>query len=334
MTSASLDRFLAVLVVLLATTGLWSLRAGDPDDGWLFVVHGILAGLLTIAVAIKVRRSAPRAAAARRWRRLGFGLAISICAAGALAAGYLWVAVGEIVWLDVAGIVRWTLLTIHAWIGLVLVPLVIVHVLPSRWRLLRPDRGSIERAGARLLTRRTVLIGGGMLTAALAIRGMADAVELVRGGQRRFTGSRWLPAGGTPPPTTFFGEPPPEIDPATWRLRVGDRSFDLEGLRSLGTSTLIAVLDCTSGWAIETDWEGVPLASVLVAAGSSPRGEVVVRSATGWSTVLSSPDVARSLLAWSCAGSELRLGNGAPLRLVVPDRRGLDWVKWVTEIEV
>jgi DMSO/TMAO reductase YedYZ molybdopterin-dependent catalytic subunit len=30
----------------------------------------------------------------------------------------------------------------------------------------------------------------------------------------------------------------------------------------------------------------------------------------------------------------LPAGNGAPLRLVAPDRRGLDWVKWVDRIEV
>jgi DMSO/TMAO reductase YedYZ molybdopterin-dependent catalytic subunit len=30
----------------------------------------------------------------------------------------------------------------------------------------------------------------------------------------------------------------------------------------------------------------------------------------------------------------LPAANGAPCRLVVPGRRGLDWVKWVSEIQV
>jgi DMSO/TMAO reductase YedYZ molybdopterin-dependent catalytic subunit len=41
-----------------------------------------------------------------------------------------------------------------------------------------------------------------------------------------------------------------------------------------------------------------------------------------------------ALLATAVAGEPLGIGNGAPVRLVVPDRRGLDWVKWVTEVEV
>lgn len=38
------------------------------------------------------------------------------------------------------------------------------------------------------------------------------------------------------------------------------------------------------------------------------------------------------MLAWEVAGAPLPLLNGAPCRLVVPDRRGQDWVKWVTDI--
>lgn len=333
MSSASLDRFLAVLVVLLATTGLVSLRTGDPGGAWLFVAHGVLAGLLVVAIVLKVRQSVPRAVAGRRWWRLALGLLITMGAAAALAAGYLWVAFGEIVWIDVAGLMRWTLLTAHAWIGLVLLPLVAVHLLPRRWRLLRPATGSINRQRSRLLTRRSVIVGGGLLVAAVAIRGAVDAVELVRGGQRRFTGSRWLPAGGIPPQTTFFGEPAPSIDAARWRLRVGDRSFPLDELRSLGETSRTEVLDCTSGWALETDWQGVPLAAVLEAVGVPGDGDVVVRSATGWSTVVPRAEAADCLLAWGCGGADLPAGNGAPLRLVAPGRRGLDWVKWVAEIE-
>ena len=333
MTSASLDRLLAVLVVLMATTGLVSLRAGRPEDAWLFVAHGLGAGVLTVLILLKLRRSVPRAVQGRLWSRLALGLAISIGLIAALVAGYLWVGLGQIVWLDVTGVVRWTLLTVHAWIGLVLVPLVVIHLVPRRWRLLRPAPGSIERTRDRLLTRRSMLVGGGLLGAAIALRGLADAVDIVRGGQRRFTGSRWLPSGGVPPATTFFGEPVPAIDPAAWRLKVGDRSFALGDLQAMGATDRTAVLDCTSGWTLETEWQGVPLAAVLAKASVDRDADIVVRSTTGWATVIPHAEIAECLLAWGCAGSELPAANGAPLRLVVPNRRGVDWVKWVAEIE-
>ena len=61
---------------------------------------------------------------------------------------------------------------------------------------------------------------------------------------------------------------------------------------------------------------------------------VVVRSATGWTSSLPIDEARGCLLATGVAESPLPSGNGAPCRLVVPTRRGLDWVKWITEIEV
>jgi len=45
-------------------------------------------------------------------------------------------------------------------------------------------------------------------------------------------------------------------------------------------------------------------------------------------------DLDEALLATHVAGESLPAVNGAPLRLVAPRRRGLDWIKWVTLIEV
>ena len=74
---------------------------------------------------------------------------------------------------------------------------------------------------------------------------------------------------------------------------------------------------------------------MLDAAGVSPVARrVEVRSVTGWGTSLDAADARRCLLAWSVAGQPLPAGNGAPLRLVAPDHRGLDWVKWVEAIRV
>jgi DMSO/TMAO reductase YedYZ molybdopterin-dependent catalytic subunit len=217
-----------------------------------------------------------------------------------------------------------TVMTIHAWFGLVLVPVVVLHLLPRRWRVV-----SVAPRGG--LSRRAVLAGGGLALAGVAAFGVAGWLDRAMGGLRRFTGSRWLPAGGIPPPTTFYGEGAPAIDPEAWRLTIGSRVLDLPALRALGEVDRTAVLDCTSGWALETVWRGVPLSAVIAIPVS---GSVRVRSITGWSTVLTASEARDALLATGVAGGPLPVDNGAPCRLVVPGRRGLDWVKWVDEVSL
>jgi DMSO/TMAO reductase YedYZ molybdopterin-dependent catalytic subunit len=79
----------------------------------------------------------------------------------------------------------------------------------------------------------------------------------------------------------------------------------------------------------------VRLGRVLDAASPSAAARhVTVRSATGWYARLPLDEARKALLATSVAGQRLPHGNGAPCRLVAPDRRGLEWVKWVTEVEV
>jgi DMSO/TMAO reductase YedYZ molybdopterin-dependent catalytic subunit len=109
----------------------------------------------------------------------------------------------------------------------------------------------------------------------------------------------------------------------------------LEDLAALGVVERSAVLDCTSGWALRTDWRGTPLSALLDAAGAPARPtHVNVRSVTGWMVPLEPDDLPDALLATHVAGRVLPAANGAPCRLVAARRRGLDWIKWVAEIEV
>jgi DMSO/TMAO reductase YedYZ molybdopterin-dependent catalytic subunit len=346
MSSAALDRLLALLVIALAVTGLATLRAGNPSLGWVFGLHGVLAGSLTIAVVVKLRRSLPRALSARRFGRLGLALVVTLVAAVALSGGWLWASSGDLAWLAWDGFGSFTILTLHAWAGLALVPVIVLHLIPRRWRLLVPagwlsrrDSGRPRMAPTKVLTRRSLLVGAGFAAAGFGAVALAAIVEAARDGARRFTGSRWLRSGTVPPATTFFGEPAPPVDEAAWRVDVSGTvgrpgTFGVAQLRSIAEVDMTAVLDCTSGWAVETTWRGLPVAMLLDAVSASPSArEVVVRSATGWTARFSPDEARRCLLAWSVAGQRLPAGNGAPLRLVVPDRRGL-WVKWVSRIEV
>jgi Oxidoreductase molybdopterin binding domain len=333
MTNARLDRLLAVLVAGMAVSGLVSLKIGSAGGLWLFLAHGVTGGCLAAAVVLKLSRSLP--SAVRRgpsWRLVG-GLAVSLVAIAAIGGGFAWVALGRPLQLG-----TWTVMTLHAWAGLVLLPILTIHLLPRRWRLLKPVRR--PASGGPTLSRRSALTAGGLLAVGGGIALAADALDRAGPGARRFTGSRELPAGGIPPTTTFFGEPTPPTDAATWRVTVDGAvarpgTWTLDELRGLGETDLTAILDCTSGWWIETGWRGVPLGAILAAAGADARARrVCVRSVTGWSTSFGLDEARRCLLATSVAGVELPAGNGAPIRLVAPDRRGLDWIKWVDRIEV
>jgi DMSO/TMAO reductase YedYZ molybdopterin-dependent catalytic subunit len=329
MSSAALDRLLAILLVVQLVSGLLTLRSGVPATAPLFWLHGIVGGALLVAAIEKVRRSVGPAVRARRWRRLALGSLLTFLAAGALVGGFTWVASGRIL-----SIGPWTVLTIHVWFALAAVPVILLHLLPRRWRLLRP------RPGGPSLSRRTLLATAGLAALGAVAWGTAAALDAVQGGVRRFTGSRWLPEGGVPPPTTFYGEGIPRVDPGAWRLRVTGRvtetlTLDLEALAALGVVDRDEVLDCTSGWAMQTTWRGTPLVAVLDAAGADATAPFVrVQSVTGWNAFLERDELDGALLATHVAGEPLPAANGAPCRLVAPRRRGLDWIKWVDSIEV
>jgi DMSO/TMAO reductase YedYZ molybdopterin-dependent catalytic subunit len=331
MSTAALDRLLAIVIAAQLATGLLSLRAGSPPTAPLFVAHGILGGALLVAVALKLWRSVPGAVSARRWGRLALGSLLAALTVAALVGGFAWVASGRIL-----SIGPWTILTLHVWAALALVPIAAAHLVPRRWRLLRPR----PRAGTPLISRRTLLASATLGVLGVTAWTAANVLDAVQGGVRRFTGSRWLPAGGVPPVTTFFGEATAPIDPESWRLRIHGlvaepRSMTLTDLATIRETDVTAVLDCTSGWAIETGWHGIPLAAVLdLGVPSSQARGVTIRSVTGWYAHLPLGEARRAFLATGVAGQPLAHGNGAPLRLVVPDRRGLEWVKWVDEIEV
>ena len=347
MSSAGLDRLLAALIVGLAATGAVSLISGEPGDAWLFLTHDLLAGALAAAVAVKLARSVPKAVRGRRWARLAVATVVTVVAAGSLVAAFVWVAGGSLVWVDL-GFIRWTLLTVHVAAGLALIPLVLVHLAPRRWRVLRvrPRPATATTAprrtatSGRSLSRRAVLVSGAYGAAAVVLVGTAATLDTLRGGVRRFTGSRWLPEGPPGVPTTFLGEPTPAVDLGAWRLRVTGRVereivLDLAALTALARRDVTAVLDCTAGWAIEATWTGVRLTDVLSLAGAAgDAGRIDIVAVTGWRASLDATDARRCLLAWAEGGRPISTEHGAPLRLVAPDHRGLEWVKWVERIEV
>ena len=80
---------------------------------------------------------------------------------------------------------------------------------------------------------------------------------------------------------------------------------------------------------------GGRLADLLAVAGVQKQADsITVRSVTGYQRRFTLGEANRYILALDVADAPLNHGHGFPLRLVASDKRAVEWVKWITEIEV
>jgi len=319
------DWSLFALVGLAVATGITSFWVGHPSGAALFWIHAVAGLSLLPLLALKFRRVAGRVRDPRAWdRATPLSILLAAVAVAAAGTGVAW-AVGVTVPLGF-----WTLLNLHILFGLLLVPALLVH-LRARYRPLR--RGDVRE-------RRVALQYAGLVAAAgvtsTLLRWLA-ALLSTPAATRRFTGSRELEAADLPVTSWVVDDPDP-VDPATWTLSVEglvDRPLEL-GVDDLqATAERRALLDCTSGWYAERDWQGIRLGALLAEAGvADDAAWVTVRSVTGYRWSLPLDEARGALLSTHLSGDRLDHGHGYPMRLVAPDRRGFQWVKWVETVEV
>ena len=141
----------------------------------------------------------------------------------------------------------------------------------------------------------------------------------------------------------------PDVDVATWRLRVSglvDRPFSLtyEELAALpqveADITLCCVSNEVGGRLVGTArWQGVLLRDLLDRAGVQPgASQLVGRSVEGFTVGFPTSVLAdgrRALVALGMAGEPLPLRHGFPARLVVPGLYGyVSATKWLEELEL
>jgi DMSO/TMAO reductase YedYZ molybdopterin-dependent catalytic subunit len=235
-------------------------------------------------------------------------------------------------------------------------------------------------------TRREILIGG-LAAAGLGVLGIPEwALPALAQGEtvvpftdipenvrwetppdRRIFDFRTLEGPITPKDkfatTQHYGHP--DVDPATFKLKVGGlvdrpKALSLDDLKKLGATELVAGFECSGnrgplqGLAGNGKWSGVPLKTVLDSAGvkASAREFVFFGADHGeeeieWRTQKFKLDqqFGRSLtrekamssepfLAWGLNGEPLTKHQGSPLRLLVPGWYGVANVKWLSEIHV
>jgi DMSO/TMAO reductase YedYZ molybdopterin-dependent catalytic subunit len=132
------------------------------------------------------------------------------------------------------------------------------------------------------------------------------------------------------PTVTWLDDRRPAVtDEATWPLVIGGERVAIPSLRARARP-VVATLDCTGGWWSEQSWDAVPLAELLP---DVDTRSVRVVSATGYDRLFGRGDLTGVHIAVGYGGEPLRAGHGAPVRLVVPGRRGPWWVKWVVSVE-
>ncbi|MFB6149853.1 MAG: molybdopterin-dependent oxidoreductase, partial [Halobacteriales archaeon] len=318
------DWSILLTVTAAVGSGIVSLTAGRPGDWPIFVAHGVAGMILVVLLGWKFRRVASRVTDTDQWTAAtAVSVATATMAIAALATGLYWVFGGNF------QVLLWNAMNIHILFGLLVVPLLLVH-LRDRFRLPRTD----DFEGRRTAIQYSLLLGGGVL----AWRLQQTIVSLLdtAGAARRFTGSK--PQGGASPNdfpiTSWVADDPEPIDRSSWSLTV---TGAVETPQSYAYSTLIegtldareATLDCTSGWYATRDWRGIRVGRLLDAAGATADARwVSFRSVTGYRFSLPIEEARGALLATHDGPEPLTHGHGAPARLVAPGRRGFQWVKW------
>jgi hypothetical protein len=130
-----------------------------------------------------------------------------------------------------------------------------------------------------------------------------------------------------------------------YRLHVVGRvatplAFTLDQLRALPARTAELPIACVEGWSYSARWTGVRLRDLLQMAGAPAGAAVHVESLEQHSpyriTAVNhgqahDPD---TLLATHLDGEVLSPDHGYPLRLIGPDRPGVNQTKWVTRVVV
>jgi DMSO/TMAO reductase YedYZ molybdopterin-dependent catalytic subunit len=322
------DWGLALVVALLFASGMASLFAASPGEAWVYVAHDVLAFALAGLLVVKMRRVWRRLFGPADWDRLvKAGVIATALVAAALASGWVWSGGGRV---SLAG---FTLLSWHLVLGWALTAAVLVHAFIRR----RPLRVADAR------DRRQFLVVAGGIAGAVALYRVQRPVSAffgLRSAHRRFTGSYETASfeGNAFPATSWVADSPRELDQNAYRLTVTglvERELSLPAAELDAGHTLVATLDCTGGFYSTQRWRGIRLAELIDRAGAGRKAaHVRVVSHTGyrWSFDLAA---ARKLLLATHVGDEpLSHEHGAPVRLVAPGRRGFEWVKWVTRIEL
>ena len=323
------DWSLALAAGVAAASGLVGLISGRPDLWLIFALHGGAGLWLLLLLYGKLRRVWPRLIQPRLWdRRTPLGLLAIVIVAVAIGSGVWWMAGGDI-FLAGFGLLNW-----HIILGFALLGIIALHMLARARRLRVRD----VRGRRQALAFGTLVVGAATLWPAqqLLVRLLG-----LPGAQERFTGSRESGSfsGNAFPSSSWVADQPRPIATDTWHLTVGGAvttslTLSYQDVLDYGDE-LDATLDCTGGFYSTQHWHGARIGRILEKAVALPdAGWVSFISVTSYRWSLPIDEAKNALLATHTDDEPLSYEHGAPLRLVAPGRRGFEWVKWITRVEV
>ncbi len=332
---------LLALILFQAATGYLGMTSNRPPEAWLLWLHGIGAYALILVMVLKMGVIIDAWRRKKRWtgRRRGF-VALLVLLILTTALGLIWTFAGPIY------LGGFSLVSLHIYLAIPLLLLMLWHTYHMRfiWRV-------PEATGRRLFLGSAVAGAAGLLS--------WGAVDRVKGWQgwpgagRRFTGSYETGSfTGQFPSVSWIVDRPPPVDVSAWRLRINGRVnsplvLSYKELAALPQVEIQATLDCTGGWYTSQVWRGVRVGDLLRQAGlDESAASVTFEAVSGYKRRFGLVAAADYILALGIVASPpgaegagaifrpLAHGNGFPVRLVAPDERGVEWVKWIGAVTV
>ena len=115
------------------------------------------------------------------------------------------------------------------------------------------------------------------------------------------------------------------------------QSLSYADVTALASEERLVRLDCVEGWSATILWKGVPMNTLLDAAGVQPEANTVIFHATdGYTTSLPLSEILdkNQLLAYDANGIALPPEMGYPFIFVAEDKWGYKWARWINRIEL
>ena len=320
---------LLIILITLAISGYLGLVNGYEKAAWRLWLHSASAYSLIILFVWKSSIILDAYRRKNRWtkERVSFGIMLFLLLL-TLFMGLAWTFNGPIY------IGGFSLVSLHIYLAVPVMLLAVWHV--RRMEFIFKVKSALSRR-LFLGTAVSALVGTLLWRSAELGKGLTG----LEGANRRFTGSyeQGSFSGQFPSVSWLFDFPDP-IDKHSWQLRIEEAvarpiRLSYDELLAMPSVKQDVLLDCTSGWYTTQTWEGVPLKVLLDQAGLLETAvSITISSIAGYQRRFALDDIDRMLLAYRVSKAPLTHEHGAPLRLVIPQQRGFDWVKWVTHIHV